>query len=164
MIAIEQHRVGVLRSNPIAIAALFCTAMIGFITVPCFLLIGLSALLPLSSAGVGDAINALSWLVAAWGAGAVGWSVWQRTRAVARSSVRMEADGVHFRLADLLQGAETFIAWSDIQRVSRLPLKRSVAYAVTASGGRVVPVSSVSFLRPAAVAKQIAAAAGVTVT
>ena len=148
----------VLRNSRFLIALLLATACVGFLAGIGFALIGVGSFE--HGFSVSHLLDALLWA----GAGVVsisgGVSLWRLCLRMAKNTVRLTDEGVYFHFASHKPGEGTFFRWEEVLSIAYDRSTKAQICTVSATGGRIVRFSSLTFLRPKRVARLIAERAG----
>jgi hypothetical protein len=167
MSAIPQATVSkpvILRNSRILIGLLFISALIGFVGAPSFGIVALMSVFPVGHFSFDRVVGALSWVVAAFFSGSMGLFLWRQCFRMAGNQVRLEAEGVYFRIRSANQAAETFFAWSGIAAITQKRTNNVHVCAVVALNRQTLTFTSLTFFRPKHIAREIAAYAGKSLT
>lgn len=156
-----------IRNSRLAVTALLASAFVGIACVPSFVFLGIAQIADSTRGFDADTVLAVAGdAVAAVYSGTTALRLWRWSRRLLISVATLRSDGVHLRFASAEGPRESFLAWGDIAGVERRRAAsagspRSVC--IVNSDGTEISFSSLSFLRPHAVAARIAAAAGLAV-
>ncbi len=156
-----------IRNSRLAIAALLGSAFVGIACVPSFVFLGIAEIADSTRGFDADTVLAVAGdAVAAFYSGTTALRLWRWSRRLLISVVTLRSDGVHLRFNNAEGPRESFLAWADIVRVERRRAASAgspTSVCIVGSNGAEISFSSSSFLRSHAVARRIAAAAGLAV-
>lgn len=109
-------------------------------------------------------LSVVQWGGVCLGIGWIGVVSWQQAMKSGFHEVRLESDGVHFRLGTRKKPFEAFFAWSQIAAVTAQARPDNMYVFVSGKDGREVNYTAYDIFRYKKLAREIASRAGLELT
>ena len=153
-----------IRNSRAMIMAILLSSCVLFACAPCFAILALTTLSPFRTFSVQRLITLLGWAISAQASGSLGLVTWRRAMNLRKPSISVRPDGLHIRLENPATSPEQFVGWSDIRAVGYSRGGKIQFCSITGETAGTIELSSFQFLRPKAIALEIASLAGITAT